>query len=249
MSNLPFGPYCPSGGTFYVCSGPSAKSKFVGCCAANPCGTTAGCSAGNLQPASFNSSAYGTFADQECSAGLFYTCTGTSPPFLGCCKSNPCAQKSCPQTDLAGMFLSNDPLKAGDFLPASAKSSAASSAATSLASKTASSSSDAKTTGTSTGTSAPQITIETKHDDHHLSTGALVGIAVAAVAVILALTGALFFVCGKRAKEKKLARKATFELLAQQDQGLSPPMDNTGFRNSVQKAGFSPYTGAYAPIS
>ncbi|EME80997.1 uncharacterized protein MYCFIDRAFT_76937 [Pseudocercospora fijiensis CIRAD86] len=71
---------CPSGGTFYACLN---DSKFVGCCASNACGST-GCPAENLYAASFESSQYGQYSDQECDAGQFWTRRDTTPPFWGC---------------------------------------------------------------------------------------------------------------------------------------------------------------------
>ncbi|OCK92398.1 uncharacterized protein K441DRAFT_570129, partial [Cenococcum geophilum 1.58] len=71
-----FRPSCPSGGNWYSCG---YGSRFVGCCKSQPCVNN--CPAGNLEPASFDPSYYGKFPDQECSAGSWYTCTGTTPPF------------------------------------------------------------------------------------------------------------------------------------------------------------------------
>ena len=104
-------PSCPQGGSWFVCS---SGSRFLGCCESNPCQN--GCPENNLKAASFNTTDYGQFANQECVTGQFYTCNKTNPPFLGCCTSNPCDAGQCPQTDLAPAFLSNDPAVAADFL-------------------------------------------------------------------------------------------------------------------------------------
>lgn len=131
-STLFFQPSCPSGGSFYVCNTP--RSSFVGCCAtdADPCTSSNGCSKGNLRSTSFNKTYYGQFHDQSCNDGSFYTCTGTKPgPFLGCCKSNACANGGCAAVDLEAMRLSSDPNAAADFLgttiPTSSSSSSTSS--------------------------------------------------------------------------------------------------------------------------
>ena len=106
-----FGPYCPSGGDWYSCG---YGSHFVGCCRSQPC--VHDCPAGNLEPASFDTSYYGQFPDQQCSAGQWYTCNFTTPAFMGCCKSNPC-QNGCPTGDLTSGFLSSNPAVAAAFSP------------------------------------------------------------------------------------------------------------------------------------
>lgn len=107
-----FNPSCPSGGTFYVCD---SGSKFVGCCKGSPC--VNGCSDGNLSPASFNADAYKSpFQDQSCPQGSsWYSCAFTDPPFLGCCKSDPCGT-GCPVGDLTAGFLSSNPAAAAQYL-------------------------------------------------------------------------------------------------------------------------------------
>lgn len=114
-----FQPSCPRGGTFYACQG---GTNFVGCCTSEACSD--GCSAGNLKPASFEPKHQGKFADQECPRGSqWYTCAATSPPFMGCCKSDPCKSNGCPVSDLSAGFLSSNPAVAADFLPADSKAS------------------------------------------------------------------------------------------------------------------------------
>lgn len=141
--NRPFiDPTCPSGGSFYVCSD---QTRFLGCCEVSACAHA--CSAGAIQPASFNASFWGNFSDQQCSAGRWFTCAGTNPPFMGCCKTNPCSQGRCPQDDLAPAHLSNNSAAAADFLPppsVPSLSSATSSASASTAA--ASNITDQKTT-------------------------------------------------------------------------------------------------------
>ncbi|KAF2172933.1 hypothetical protein M409DRAFT_16886 [Zasmidium cellare ATCC 36951] len=101
---------CPSGGDFYACT---EGSRFVGCCGRNPC--ELGCAAGDLQPTSFEADQHGEIPDQSCSAGLFYTCAFTDPPFWGCCATSPCGD-GCPSDQLSGAFISSNPGTAEPFL-------------------------------------------------------------------------------------------------------------------------------------
>lgn len=154
-----FGPSCPSGGIWYSCG---FGSKFVGCCRSEACEN--GCATGNLEPASFNPSSYGGFPDQECSTGSWYTCNSTSPPFLGCCKSNPCELGSCPEGDLAAGFLSNNPAIAASFSPTGGPSST--------------STSNPSSSPSSTGAVQPTSTI------HSAPIGAIVGGVVGGVLLL-----------------------------------------------------------------
>jgi hypothetical protein len=219
MSSLPFSPSCPAGGTWYVC-GAGSKSKFVGCCSTDPCSSKSnGCPAGSLQPAAFSASAYGTFADQECSAGLFYTCT--SPPFLGCCKSNPCAQGGCPRTDLASAFLSSDPGKAADFLPKS------------------------KSAGGAAPSAVGSMPMTESHASNGMSTGAIVGIAIAAVAIIAGLTGAFIYVFVKRRRAREEAEGTRYFVAKQSfdSTASTPQMTIAPYPRGTRAKQYSPYRG------
>ena len=93
----------------------SSHACYRGCCGTNPC--TVGCAAGWLEPTSFDTAQYGAFSDQQCSTGLFYSCNFTSPPFWGCCSSNPCATTGgCPSSALVGAFLTTNAALAEPFL-------------------------------------------------------------------------------------------------------------------------------------
>jgi hypothetical protein len=96
---------CPAGGTFWLC--PNTLSNFIGCCKSNgPCDS--GCSASELQPTAVTASLVGTLPDQQCPSGAqFYQCANTSPPFWGCCKSDPCQQNGCPTQDLSPAIISS----------------------------------------------------------------------------------------------------------------------------------------------
>lgn len=177
-STLPFQPYCPSGGTFYVCN--TSKSTFIGCCNSDPCSSVNGCSAGSLEPASFDPAKWGTFPDQNCDDGRFWTCAATKPAFLGCCKSNPCAIGSCPVGDLAGMRLSDDPKKAAAFLG------------------TSSAISSSTTPSNSTSTAMPA---EIPHQTG-LPVAAIGGIAIGIV-LLLALAIVMFFLWRRTVRLRK----------------------------------------------
>lgn len=181
-STLFFQPSCPSGGSFYVCDTP--KSSFVGCCATDvdPCTSPNGCSKGNLRSSSFDKTYYGQFHDQSCNDGSFFTCTGTKPgPFMGCCKSNPCASGGCAAVDLEAMRLSSDPKAAADFLGTAIPSSSSSS-------NTASTTAPGTSRSSSTSTALPA---EIPHQTG-LPAAAIGGIVIGVV-LLLALAIVLLF--------------------------------------------------------
>jgi hypothetical protein len=111
----PINPGCPAGGTWYACDAEDPPFQFIGCCRIEACQSHS-CPEAELAPASFNPASEGTFADQNCTqhagdgrpAARFYTCALTDPPFLGCCRSNACAQGGCPAVDLAEAILAED---------------------------------------------------------------------------------------------------------------------------------------------
>lgn len=116
---------CPDSdpGSWHSCAD---ESQFVGCCTTDPC--ELGCSAGNLIAASFNLDLYGTIPDLECARGAqFYTCNSTTPPFWGCCKSNPCNQNGCPDADLSAANLGINPQAPAFYSPTGTASPSASS--------------------------------------------------------------------------------------------------------------------------
>jgi hypothetical protein len=114
--SAPINPGCPAGGTWYACDAEPAPNQFIGCCRIDACANGGACPEAELAPASFSPASEGTFADQNCTLGggggaaaapraSFYTCALTSPTFLGCCRSDPCAQGACPARDLAAALL------------------------------------------------------------------------------------------------------------------------------------------------
>jgi hypothetical protein len=103
-------PTCPEGAKWYACAATTTvTSPFVGCCKTDPCGVS-GCNQGNIEPVSFNASAYDLMGaelrEPSCSPGsAFYTCIDmpkNETTFWGCCKSNVCGtqDKSCKTGDL-----------------------------------------------------------------------------------------------------------------------------------------------------
>ena len=120
--------------TFYACD---FGESFLGCCengnAVDIC--THGCPKDNLLPASFEKEYYSYITMAACTSGDWWSCTNTSPPFLGCCLSNPCLD-GCPPIDLtAAIFSQNQtgsPLYSA-ILDATAANSSTKSASTSNA--------------------------------------------------------------------------------------------------------------------
>lgn len=182
-----FEPSCPLGGQWYVCE---AASKFVGCCNNEPC--TLGCKQGDLMPASFKAEYHGTFPDFECNSGRPWTCNFTSPPFMGCCKINPCRNQGCPTEDLAPGYLNE--ATACQFLARGCPS--ASSSATASSSTTDSTSSSTNSSGSSATT--PEATASRKS-----STGPIVGGAIGGVAGFVIVAFMLFYCCRHAAKSRK----------------------------------------------
>jgi len=73
-----------------------------------------------LRSSSFSPSSFDGILPLDCNnekgSSIWYTCNSTSPPFLGCCKSDPCGA-SCAQADLVPAMLSTDIAARGVFLP------------------------------------------------------------------------------------------------------------------------------------
>ena len=177
-----FQPSCPSGGDFYACQ---SNTNFVGCCALQAC--THGCSDGNLEPASFNPSFEGRFHDQQCPTGSrWYTCASTQPPFMGCCKSNPC-NDGCPAGVLTAGFLSSNPEEAADFLPSDSAASSSTPAAPSSSSQTSSSPTAIQSSSAASMNASPSPHVAGKQT----SSGTIAGATAGSVAAALVLLGLL----------------------------------------------------------
>lgn len=203
--SAPLNPSCPSGGQWFACT---SGSLFVGCCTqTDACGSN-GCSAGNIKAASFNSAAYGQYKDQQCpSSAQWYTCQNAKPPFMGCCKSNPCSN-GCPQADLAAGILDSSNHN-GYVTGSAANSSSMSSSVTTTRSAAAASNSAATTTtagpsvgylGTATTTdSAAQMSPQSTG----LSVGAIAGIVVGGFAALALILGAIIWFCLRHARDSR----------------------------------------------
>lgn len=106
---------CPSGGDWYICQG--TKTEFVGCCTRNPCADGSGlCEDSRLRAASFSMTQYAKIPSLACDDNhprpgfkppLWYTCINPTPPFLGCCYSNPCGD-GCPQVNISAARLPDE---------------------------------------------------------------------------------------------------------------------------------------------
>jgi len=100
--------FCPrNGAQFYACA---TGTRFIGCCKLNPC--EIGCSTENISP-TFIDHTVSTPVDPICAvAQTFYTCSRDENPitsYWGCCRSNPCTQKSnCPVGDIGMAFMADD---------------------------------------------------------------------------------------------------------------------------------------------
>lgn len=164
---------CPYGGDFYICQG--AKIEFVGCCTSNPCSDGSGsCIKEKLRPSSFSMTQYAKIPSLGCDDSqprpelkppLWYTCIAPTPPFMGCCFSNPCGD-GCPQVNVSAARLPDEATTRQMFL---------------------------------TNANVSQDT----QSSNKLSGGAIAGIVVGAIAVIVALAGAYWFM--RRKKQRKTA--------------------------------------------
>lgn len=169
---------CPLNITFYACD---FGERFLGCCEyGSPAETCrAGCPQEDLLPASFEKEYYYYITPAACTKGDWWSCANTSPPFLGCCLSNPCFD-GCPPGDLtAAVFSQNqtdNPLySAIPGAPAPASSTTFSSTST------AASSTPGRITGAAHSPPSPSST-------HTISIREIVGVVVGGVVAV----GAIF---------------------------------------------------------
>ena len=95
---------CPLNVTFYACD---FGERFLGCCVNDsPAYTcTHGCLQEDLLPASFEKENYDDITRAACTSGDWWSCANTTPPFLGCCLSDPCLG-GCPPSDLRAAIFS-----------------------------------------------------------------------------------------------------------------------------------------------
>lgn len=110
MSDQPhFNPHCNSNtsSAFYACD---YGTRFLGCCGDGTGNEICASGCVDVQSATFDKHYYSSIPKNDCNSteGQWYTCADTSPPFMGCCRSNPCAGNGCPQNDLVAARLSMD---------------------------------------------------------------------------------------------------------------------------------------------
>ncbi|KAI1632987.1 hypothetical protein F4809DRAFT_54105 [Biscogniauxia mediterranea] len=119
-----YGLSCPVGGEISICA--DAEDRFLGCCdIAAACSSGGGgsgggnCSGAHLFPASFSAARYSDFLPQNCAApydeSYWYTCADAVPPFIGCCRNNPC-NGGCLEGNLIPARLSDIDENAAQFL-------------------------------------------------------------------------------------------------------------------------------------
>ena len=166
---------CPLNVTFYACE---FGERFLGCCAngspADTCIT--GCPQEDLLPASFEKEYYAYTTNAACTQGSWWSCEDTSPPFLGCCLSNPCLS-GCPATDLrAAIFSPNqtdNPLYSANLDTPNAASSTTSSSTSRAASSTS-----------FHATGAVQSTITSPSPVHKNPTKEIVGVVTGGIVAV-----------------------------------------------------------------
>ncbi|KAK8057819.1 hypothetical protein PG996_011756 [Apiospora saccharicola] len=163
-----FGLSCSFGGTFYICQ--DSPTQFLGCCNINPCGDNEGiCPPSSLLNSTFSKDRYDETMPEACvdEESLWYTCSGTVPPFMGCCRSNPCIEGRCLPGNFTAAKLSSDLKDAAPFLT------------------TASSSSSSPTSSpTASSTTSPTPAASSDSNSKSLPVGAIVGIVIGAVLAI-----------------------------------------------------------------
>lgn len=195
---------CPKGGAFYIC--PEKKHEFLGCCTVNPCTEERSgvCPDDQLEAATFSIAKYDILPAQGCDVSiqeaLFYTCNGSSPPFMGCCASNPC-NAGCPQDKLRPAVLNNLP---GEWTKRDYLLNPNGSGISYNRTKTEPSSSASSTSEpTSSSTNQPNSSTNDLDRSGGLSTGAIAGIAVGAVIAVLVIVAGIMWKCGWFPRKKK----------------------------------------------
>ncbi|CAM1503290.1 Fc.00g080660.m01.CDS01 [Cosmosporella sp. VM-42] len=257
-----FGLKCPKGGNFYICD--EKPNRFIGCCSIDPCKTDDGrCPKTNLRAATFDAGSWDIIPEQACILDQlpnvnWYTCNGTSPPFIGCCGTNPCSA-GCSTKDLRGARLSSDTEKAQAFLgystitTSSVASSTTSAIPSTASTDTSSSTSEAVSLTTSTASETEAISLATdapavNNESEPLSKGAVAGIAVASTIVgLLFLSFIIFWLIKKTTKERSNHDQGyDHEPFPVQSRGfddtkpLPPPRSNTPQSHALSPKVYAP---------
>lgn len=211
---------CPSGGDFYICQG--SKIEFLGCCITNPCADGSGvCARNNLRVSSFSFDKFDEIPPQACTNNInssWYTCQGAKPPFMGCCQNDACGS-FCPMHYLYPAKLSPDSKSRSVFLTASGTPGS-----TSVPN-------NSSTSGTAKQTVAAAVS---------LSPGAIAGIVIGALLLILAILAgcAFMFRRGWYARRKKERETYTKSFISSSPGGTTVPSNE-----------FASYRGKKAKLS
>ncbi|KAJ6789764.1 hypothetical protein PWT90_06785 [Aphanocladium album] len=225
-----FGLQCLDKSTLYASSNTTA---YLGCCTVDPATTDDGiCPDDKIRPATFDPDAYSKILSQECMGHdanvMWYTCSGTAPPFLGCCAVNPCAKGSCPQAALKPARLSSNERNASSFLEGiSSTNNSATATVTSTTTEPAHTSSATPSGSTPAGSSG------SSHRAMQPATVAGIAIGIAAGSLAIAL---LVFWCVRR-------RRASAKRDAMVAAAVSPMGPNTDSTAPLTPAWF------YSPSS
>ncbi len=106
---------CPSeGGSFYACD---YGTRFLGCCADTTKDQVCTGRCDDLRAATFDANYYNYVPPNDCGdfKSQWYTCASTIPPFMGCCRQNPCSGNGCPQDELTPAQLSTNETRKAAF--------------------------------------------------------------------------------------------------------------------------------------
>lgn len=221
------GASCPLGSKFYVCD--QTASRFIGCCTLNPCNNDGVCASENLRPASFNKSKYDKIMPQACAAPnvqKWYACSDLTPPFMGCCRENPCILAGCPTDSLGTAVLSSDKENAQVFLGGAYKTATPTEKAAPITSASLTASS---TAGSALGSSG-------------LSKGTVGGIAAGvSIGGLLLLATMIFFFIRRRRKNWRNERDVA-------GAEYEPYMGSTQ-QYQESKLASSPYSPDFSPYN
>lgn len=220
---------CPKGSEFYAIG--DKKPGYLGCCELDPNDTSdSHCPLDRVQPATFDPEAYDKIPAQACVGDdpdvLWYSCSGTKPPFIGCCAQNPCAKGSCPKEDLRPARLSDIKKNAAVFVGTSTTTTTSSIASTTLA-PTSTTSSQASATPTAAETSSgPGV-----------PPGAIAGGVIGAIAVLAGIIALIIWFM-KRKRQRNSHSRHVQEYTPRQFQGpcdmaYSPGPDSAAYSPSM----------------
>ncbi|KAK4183179.1 hypothetical protein QBC35DRAFT_124549 [Podospora australis] len=201
---------CPHGGNFYICE--NSPTEFIGCCTSDPCTTSnqGKCPTRNLKVATFNPEKYAELRAQDCdhddSISIWYSCTSTVPPFMGCCLNNPCANGTCETGNLVPAKLASYSANRNAFLrpgPSSTISTSTVASTTTSTSSTTSTTTPTHSSNTASGTPSSVPATSSTVQSSGLSAGAIGGISAAVVVAAIIAIGIILYKCGWRAKRKQ----------------------------------------------